>query len=153
MIIEVLNYSDNGDSTLGLININQAFECYALQDEGRKVKVPGETRVPDGIYLLSTRQVLSPMTKRYRQSFDWFDWHLELQDVPDFKHCYFHYGNKEDHTDGCILTGDSANNNQAGKGWIGNSIQAFRRFYQKVRPAIDREKVFVHIQSINQKSC
>lgn len=145
MIIGLGHYSENKESTLGLISLDGAFECYSLEDEGRKVKVPGETRIDDGIYEVGIREVVSPMTERYRAKFDWFDWHLWIKGLPRHEFVYLHIGSKDDHSDACVLVGDTANNNTVTDGFIGNSTAAYERFYKKVRPLIGAEKVYVKI--------
>ena len=129
MKLKLLRYSDNGKSTLGLMFIDNKWACYCLEDEYRDVKVLGETRIPAGIYNIDFRKVDSGMTGKYRKQFSWFTWHLMLQNVPGFKYVYIHKGNKEKHTEGCILIADNANNNQIQDGFIGNSTQAFKRIY------------------------
>lgn len=146
-------YSDNGNSTQGLLhsidNNSLMFLNYTLEDEHREVKIKGETCVPSGLYEVKQRQVLSDMTKDYRERYKWFDWHLELQDVEGFNYVYMHVGNKESHTDGCILVQDQANNNTVSKGFNGSSAPAFERLYNSVRSELnDGGKVFIRIRDI-----
>ncbi len=131
---------NNGDTTLGIIQDN-FIRMYSLEDEPRKVKVKGETRIPAGTYELKYREVLSPLTKKYRNRFPWFKWHLELQDVPGFDYVYVHIGNDDDDTDACILVGEKSGN------WkIWNSTDAFTRFYHYVAGAFAAgERVFISI--------
>lgn len=130
-------YSDDGESTLGLLFVDRRFECYTLEDERRGVKVAGETRIPAGTYPLQLRQVLSPMTERYRARYPWFTWHVEIDDVPGFDFVYLHVGNKDADTDGCILLGDTVNNNAVGDGFLGTSAVAFERWYKRVVPHLE----------------
>jgi len=39
MELKVLRYSDNGESTIGLLFVDNKFECYTLEDEARTHKV------------------------------------------------------------------------------------------------------------------
>jgi hypothetical protein len=147
MIIDLLRYSDNRESTLGLFFIDKKFESYTLEDEFRAVKVAGETRIPADIYEVQFREVLSPKTKEYRKKFKWFTWHLQIMDVPNFEWVYIHIGNKDDHTDACVLLADSANNNTIADGFIGSSTPAFERAYKKISAALIKgERVFIHIK-------
>lgn len=137
---KLFRFAHGKESTIGAMHLDGSFECYILEDEFRKNKVSGETRIPAGMYDLELREVESPMTLKYRKRFDWFEWHIQIKDVPNFKYCYVHIGNNDDHTDGCLLTGDTANNNQNENGFIGNSTKAYERFYKKVFPLLKAGK-------------
>ena len=65
MKIRLLRYSDNGNSTLGLLFVDNTFFAHTLEDEFRDIKVMGETRIPHGRYGIIKREVMSKMTKRY----------------------------------------------------------------------------------------
>lgn len=141
-----MRYSDDGDSTQGLLFVNGVFFCHTLEDTYRETKVPDKTRIPEGTYDLVLRSDISPKTQDYMQRFKWFDRHLMLKDVPNFKYIYLHIGNTTKDTSGCILVGDKANNNQKSHGFLGTSTEAFSRFYKKVRRAIrHREPVTITI--------
>jgi hypothetical protein len=130
-------FSDNGDSTLGLLlkvletkqGKKTVFQGYTLEDEQRAVKVSGETRIPAGIYTVDIQKVETPLTMKYRAKYPWFKNHLEVKNVPGFKGIYLHVGNYDENSDGCILIGDVASNNVIGDGSVSNSTIAFRRFY------------------------
>jgi hypothetical protein len=129
MNLKLLRLQENDDATLGVLYNGMNFVCYTLEDEERQVKVKGETRIPAGKYEIKLREVLSPMTQKYRDKFPWFSYHLEIQDVPDFDYVYLHIGNSDDDSDGCILLGDNADSKNF-KIW--NSTNAFERFYKTV---------------------
>ena len=146
-------YSDNGDSTLGLLfqAIAQDFvlEAYTIEDEARVIKVPGETCIPAGLYEVKKRKEDTPLTKKYQDKYKWFDYHLELQGVEGFKSIYIHVGNTEKHTDGCILVGETANLNTQTKGFIGGSALAYERIYADVSSALlNKDKVFIEIRDV-----
>lgn len=137
MDIQVKRYSDGGDSTLGLIFIDGTFEGYTLEDEHRDIKVMHETRIPAGSYQIKFREEpASKFNQRYQSKFPWFTWHLWLQDVPNFTYIYIHQGVTDDHTSGCILVGDSANNNVTNGGRLGGTDTAFKRIYLQVSAAL-----------------
>lgn len=151
MNITVKRFSDNGESTIGLLYIDDKFYCYTIEDEYREEKVSGETRIPDGNYEVKFRRVLSGMTKKYRAKFDWFTWHLELQNVEGFKYVYFHKGNTSDHSDGCIIIGDTANNNNDREGFVGRSTTRYKEFYEKLEVAINNDdKIMLKVESIEK---
>lgn len=141
-------FSDTSNSTTGLLFDGATFECFTLEDEYRTVKVKGETRIPDGRYELRLRKEVTPLTQRYRARFPgWFSWHIEICGVPGFTCVYIHTGNRETETYGCVLVGDSLNNNQVADAFLGNSVEAYARLYKKVAAALDRGQVFINVRS------
>ena len=135
-------FSDNRESTLGLLfkvlDTNQGprpvFQCYTLEDEFRDEKVMKETRIPAGTYTVNVQEADTPLTLKYRGKYPWFKKHLEIKNVPGFVGCYFHIGNTDADSAGCVLCGDNADNNVIGPGTISNSTAAFKRFYEFVYP-------------------
>ena len=146
-------YSDNGNSTLGLlfqvISQDLVLEAYTLEDESREEKVKGETCIPSGLYEIKKRVNVSPLTLKYRKKYHWFDYHLQLQDVYGFEYVYIHVGNTEKHTDGCILLGSTANLNTQEKGFIAASSTAFRRMYEEIGSELTNgNKVFIEVKDV-----
>lgn len=137
MNIEVLRFSDNGKDTLSLVYIDGKFVSYGLEDEARDVKVKGETRIPEGLYCIGFRKV-GGFNNRYTAKFgdDFHKGMLQVLDVPGFEYILIHTGNTENHTAGCLLLGDSANDNSRENGFVGSSVQAYKEFYPIVRDAL-----------------
>lgn len=132
MKIEVVRYSDNGDSTMSLIFIDGQFQCYGLEDEFREKKVRGETRIPEGIYPIKLRKE-GGFHNRYSKTFsEMHEGMLHITNVPNFKWVLIHCGNTDEHTAGCLLVGDQVNNNQIGNGFLSSSRPAYRLLYPKV---------------------
>ena len=147
----ILRYSDGGDSTLGLIYLNKIFQGYSLEDEGRSVKIAGETRIPEGRYRVQLRKTLSRLTRKYRAKYPWFKWHLQVMDVMNFDYVYIHIGNDDDDTEGCILVGDTANDNVSEVGFVGNSTKAFKDLYLKLVARIENdEEVYLEIKDLEK---
>jgi hypothetical protein len=149
-------FSDNRDSTLGiLLKVTDTgklfFQAYTLEDEFRQSKVTKETRIPAGKYdvVIQTQETLKTLS--YRERYAWFKNHLMLKDVPGFTGIYIHVGNKDEDTDGCILLGDNADNNQIGPGSISNSTASFMRFYKEVFDWLEGgNKVTIEIRDENK---
>lgn len=136
----------NGEALLGDIFCDGHWEGFTLEDVHREVKVAGQTCIPAGTYQILQRKVMSGLTKRYvdKYSADGFDWHLELQGVPNFENVYIHIGNYAKDTEGCILVGSGQTFGQA---MISQSKTRFFPLYIKVRDALQRgEHVEVEIR-------
>lgn len=148
-------FSDNRDCTLGLLfkEITDGagkrlhFEAYVLEDEYRAVKEAKETRIPAGFYELGLQPSETPKTLQYRAKYPWFKNHIEILKVKDFKGVYIHIGNHDEDTEGCLLLGDTANNNNITTGEITTSTVAFKRFYEVVHELLSKgTKVFLTIK-------
>ena len=150
MDIRVKRYSDNGESTLGLLYINNKFFCYTIEDQEQEGdKVSGETRIPEGKYVIGWREAITPLTKKYRSKFDWFDYHVEIKDVPNFTGIYIHKGNTADHSEGCIIVGSTANNNRGREGFVGESTPTYEKLYDRIKVALNNgDDVTIEIEDI-----
>tara|TARA_R110002074_G_C12080904_1_gene622852 strand:- start:34 stop:501 length:468 start_codon:yes stop_codon:yes gene_type:complete len=153
MKLKVLRFSSQEDSTSGLLfleeNQEMKFLCYTLEDEKRDVKVRGETRVPAGIYKLELRTE-GGFHNKYKDRYGKFHkGMLHVTNVPNFEFILIHTGNTDEHTAGCLLVGDSQENNVIVKdGFIGKSTNAYKRIYPDISKAISEGKE-VTIEYIN----
>ena len=115
----------------------KTFLCYTLEDEYRDTKVYSETRIPAGIYNIEFRNE-GGFNNKYSKRFS--DIHvgmLHITNVPGFEYILIHCGNTDEHTAGCLLVGDSQENNSLVKdGFIGKSSQAYKRIYPKIAKAL-----------------
>jgi hypothetical protein len=142
MKLKVIRFSSQHDSSSGLLfdaTIGMKFLCYTLEDERRKEKVSAETRVPAGTYKIGLRDE-GGMTKRYAKKYgdmhegmlcvhNASNWKLKTPDM-SFQYILIHTGNTDEHTAGCLIIGDSQENNILKKdGFIGRSTQAYKRIY------------------------
>ena len=144
--IKLYRYSTSKIDTLGILLIKNRFLGYILEDEFRDVKVKGDTRIKSGRYRLVINKSESPLTLSYRKRFDWFKYHIMVENVPEFSNVYIHVGNTEKDTEGCLLIGDTANNNTVKQGFIGESVPAFERFYKEFYPIIEKgDNIYISI--------
>ena len=150
MELFVQRFSSGVEATLGIMHdVTEAprFLCYTLEDQYNEPKVPKETRIPPGRYQIKLRTEDSPMNARYHERFQWHRGMLWLQDVPDFTYIYIHPGNKDNHTDGCILVGDGQISNVSEFGQVTSSVTAYRRLYHKIVEALGNgEEVWIEIE-------
>jgi len=146
--------SDNDKSTLGAIYDKETKSLinFSLEDRHQEVKVKKETRIPAGFYELKIRKEDTPLTVRHRAGYgSWFKYHIEITGIPNFSGVYFHAGNDEDDTEGCILVGNTLNNHKTVQGKpLTSSIDGTRRFYALVYPYLENGgKAFIEIRDEN----
>ena len=154
MRLEVLRISSSTDSTNGLLFlvedhcnetdgawVERTFLAYTLEDEYRDEKVFGETRIPKGVYQLGLRTT-GGYTQRYAKKFpNMHKGMLHVLNVPGFEYILIHCGNTDEHTAGCLLVGDSQENNQITEdGFIGKSTQAYKRIYPAIAEALRKKQ-------------
>ena len=141
MKLEVLRISSESDSSSGLVfdvTNGRKFLCYSLEDEYRDEKVMHETRVPAGTYQILLRKEGGFNAKYTKKYGDFHKGMLHVQDVPGFEYILIHTGNTDEHTSGCLIVGDSQENNQLMKnGFIGKSVQAYKRIYTPIADALE----------------
>jgi|TARA_R100000152_G_C6725539_1_gene150855 hypothetical protein len=146
MRLEVLRISSGEDSTNGILYLvdeiendtQRKFLCYTLEDEKRDEKVRGETRIPSGTYKIELRKE-GGFHNKYSKRFSGIHrGMLHITNVPNFEYILIHCGNTDEHTAGCLLVGDSQENNQIVKnGFIGKSANAYKRIYPLIAEALE----------------
>ena len=143
MRLEVLRFSSQADCTHGLLfeltDIGRRFICYTLEDEARALKVKGETRIPAGTYNIQLRKE-GGFHSRYIKKYGALHiGMLHIVNVPNFEYILIHTGNTDEHTAGCLIVGDSQENNIILKdGFVGKSNNAYKRIYPNIARAIDK---------------
>ena len=143
MKLEVLRFSSQKDSTNGILfNVTEGreFLCYTLEDEYRDEKIKGETRIPSGTYKITLRTV-GGFHGRYEKKYGGMHkGMLWVRDVPNFEYILIHTGNTDEHTAGCLLVGDTQQQNitKSKSGFIGASVDAYKRIYPSIASAIER---------------
>jgi len=149
MKLKVLRFSSQEDSTSGLLfldgDLGLQFLCYTLEDEARALKVRGETRVPAGTYEIKLRTE-GGFHEKYKKRFGGLHkGMLHVTNVPNFEWILIHTGNTDEHTAGCLLVGDSQENNTIIKdGFIGKSTNAYKRIYPNIAKALkNNDKVTI----------
>lgn len=139
MELEVFRFSSQKDSTLGIMSLRDngpKFLCFTLEDEYRTEKVYGKTRIPNGRYSVGLRTEGS-FHKIYKKKFpDIHKGMLWVKDVPGFSYILIHIGNRGEDTAGCLLVGNTSQQNITEKGFIGGSTEAYKRIYPGIANAI-----------------
>lgn len=150
LLLELQRFSGGEEATLGLlfdVTAERKFLCFILEDQFQTKKVYGETRIPAGRYGIKLR-VSGGKHPRYAKKYgDMHKGMLWLQDVPGFEWVYIHTGNNDDHTDGCLLTGDTCEQNITEEGRVGASVSAYKRIYPEIANRIaDGANVYITIK-------
>lgn len=133
-------YSATDESTQGLLFVKDPliWICHTVEDQPQESKVKGETRIPAKYYELKIRKEDTQLTVKHRQTYGtWFKYHIEITGVDGFTGIYIHAGNNDDHTDGCVLLGDTIHNHKIEPVKMERSIQAVKRFYELCYPALE----------------
>ena len=148
MLLEVLRFADDGETTLGILLVDGVFECFTVEDQEQKgAKVMHETRVPNGTYDIKLRNE-GGYNKKYAVKYaDMHEGMLCIHNAPNwkivtdthnFQYILIHTGNNDDHTSGCLLVNDAV----SGATFTGSSSRdAYMDLYPKVAQQIGRAHV------------
>ena len=123
-------------STVGRLFVDGTFECFTLEDTVRPQgqKVYGKTAISAGKY-----RVAISMSNRFKRLMP------ILIDVPNFEGVRIHPGNTAEDTDGCILVGETYDDD-----FIGNSRAAYEKLFTKLLAAFNRhEEIWIEINGTN----
>lgn len=111
-------------STIGMLDLDGIFQCNTLEDTVRRIKVPNETAIPAGIY----KTILLHHPR--------FGYTAQLLEVPYFDGIFFHSGNDDIDTHGCIVVGQY---DKKVSDWIGQSRTTHKAFID-VLGALNRKE-------------
>ena len=111
-------------STIGRLFIDGVEFCYTLEDvvRGEGIKVYGETAIVEGVYsctMTYSNRFKEMMPLLYNKP------DLSVQDSKGvrFDGIRIHWGNKAEHSHGCILLGSTKS-----KDFVGNSKKTYKEF-------------------------
>ena len=141
MKLEVLRFSSQADDTLGMlfdVTNGRKFLAFTLEDEYREIKVSGETRVPAGTYKIKLRKEGGFHGKYVAKYGTMHKGMLHVQNVPGFEYILIHTGNTDEHTDGCLLVGNTSQQNVTKPGFIGESGDAYMRIYPPIAAVLEK---------------
>jgi len=102
--------------TIGTLDIDGNAECYILEDVEREVKIPKETCIPLGTYM-----IVIDFSNRFQRRLP------RLLDVPQFTGIRIHPGNMAKDTEGCLLPGVEKYEDS-----VGHSVIAFNNLFGKM---------------------
>ena len=141
MEIELTRTTKTNRSTIGELTVNGIFECFILEDKDRglrqgmtiselmALKIKTRTAIPTGRY-----EIVISFSDKFHKMLPL------LLDVPVFAGIRIHPGNTEADTEGCLLPGKNKSQDM-----VSSSRVAFAALFDKIKTAIEREKVFITI--------
>lgn len=128
-------YSDD-ERTLGLCFVDGRFICYTLEDCCREIKIPEETRIPDGTYRLKLGRFGGKHDHYSRRFPDFHIGMIEVAGVDNFTDILIHIGNTVRDTAGCILVGMGQALHE-GEINLMRSRDGYSKLYQLVAPTLE----------------
>lgn len=133
------------NSTASQMFVDGKLICFVIEDGMRETKIPGETRIPGGRYLLAKR-THGGFFQKYRQNHR-HDFAIEVLNVPNFKDILIHIGNTALDTRGCLLVNSGIMIGNKGEYSGIESTTAYLSFYAMIRTAFNRgEDVYLDVQ-------
>lgn len=133
MELKLIRKTFTATSTIGMLFINdqEKMFCYTLEDtvRGPGVKIPGRTAIPSGRY-----EVIIDFSNRFQREMP------HVLNVPNFEGIRIHKGNTDKDTEGCILLGMTKS-----EGFIGQSKDAFNKFFPLLQDSLKEGKVYITI--------
>ncbi|MBT1696791.1 hypothetical protein KK083_07900 [Fulvivirgaceae bacterium PWU4] len=148
----LLRYVDDGQTTLGMLFVDNKYFSMTLEDTYHETKIKGQTRIPAGTYEIRFQPALTDLTKKYRERFpDWFTNHIELQNVPGYVGIYIHSGGNHKHTEGCLLVSDAYTLGAEGPAFkVSDSNETFKKLYLRLSAALTQgQRVRITIKDEN----
>lgn len=145
----ILQYLKHTDIfSVGFLNNSEGtYGAFIIADPPREKKISGITRYKAGLYELGIKEVLTPLTIKHREVYgDWFEYHIEILGVPEFKDLYVHSGNDAGHTDGCTLPNYTVDlTKKSNQGSL--STLATKDFYKLVYPLLKKgERCYIEVK-------
>jgi len=141
MDILVNRFNKSEVSSIGKLSVDGLPLCYTLEDKDRglkksddvsliqKLKVFSKTAIPTGKY-----ELVLTFSNRFKKYLPL------LLNVPGYEGVRIHSGNTAEHTEGCILPGESHS-----KDFVSNSVKAFNSLMAKIKAVEKKEKIYITI--------
>lgn len=121
LVLTVSRYRYGEDMTRGLLYVGGLHRGFTLENEWKNNQ-KNVSCIPKGEYETEVRAAGDSPSRDYD--------HLILRDVPDRTYILWHIGNRPQHTQGCILPGETATPDM-----VGRSTKVFNEIMEKARLA------------------
>ncbi|MDP3327223.1 DUF5675 family protein [Parvibaculum sp.] len=146
----------DGLATRGELLAGGTWLCYIAEDRYRQVKVPGSTRIPDGLYEIELKPVGTSRFDKVATEImaaAGLAHHgmIRLIAVPNFSEVLYHWGNDQHDTEGCLLGGmTKMSSPKDGSLAVGMSRPAYQKTYPVLSaPLIRGDRAFIHIRNLD----
>lgn len=127
-------------------SIRRDFLGFIIEDGFRKIKVPGETRIPAGLYKLR-KKTDGHFFDIYSNKWN-HKWVAEVMDVPGFKDVLIHIGNFIHNTRACLLPNRSVHYDKSKDAFYGeDSSSMYKHLYDYLDPLWgDDDEVWIDVK-------
>lgn len=117
-VVELLRLEESPQGTIGLIKIDKEVFCFSLEPPDR-LNEKSRSSIPAKQYTCHPFE-----SQKFGKTF-------EVTDVPGRSAILFHAGNTVNHTEGCILVGESVGKLKGDRAVL-NSGTTFKRFAEAI---------------------
>lgn len=132
------------NSTVSALYIDDEFYGYILEDEGRKDKIRGETRVDAGGPYKIKPVVSGDFYSKYKKAYS-HQFAISVTGFPRHSAIMYHMLNEVEETAGCfgpaLSVGRYLTGPKVGTHFIRNSKPGYLRIYEKLEPLFDPVKI------------
>lgn len=123
-IVELIRLEEHTDwGTIGVLKINKKVFCMTLEPADRE-NATNVSSIPTQQY-----QCQRYVSNKFGETF-------QVMNVPDRSYILFHKGNIDDHTQGCILLGETVGKLASGDRAVLNSGRTFAQFLKVMEPHV-----------------
>lgn len=136
--LTILRISDDGETVVGKLFLNEVFYCYTLEDSHSDEKIRAEILPAPGAYSLRLNQNDQAVASVYQQLYPgWFSFPLQLQNVPGFTAVYILNNSNDAPDHASIMVTDTlqVSNKEA---FLKSSEATFKRLYLWLRQALEK---------------
>lgn len=148
MRVEIVEIASKSNSTISMLFIDGKHKFFIVEDGYREVKVPGETRIPAGVYSLS-RRYHGKFFQKYKHDYN-HQFALEILGIDGFEDVLIHIGNTNQDTRGCLLVNMGFKIGPDGN-YVGvESAIAYQAFYKIVFPELQADRPVILVVNRNE---
>jgi hypothetical protein len=138
MLLDLNRFTEIKDATIGILTIDDQFECFTLEDVERKKKIAAVTAIPCGTYPVKLTHS-NKFTKKYK-SLGLGELVPLLIGVPNYEGIRIHMGRNARWSEGCILVGRWDTKHGAE---ISDSYEVYKKLHERLSAATGEIRITV----------